>query len=270
MKAERNFLIASGLVRLIQRERLTTKDLVEGYFPPSPDRTHFVRVEPGASHLVLQSGPEGREERTKLTTSQAQALLQVCAGQVAFRRTHLRLASGLEAFLDRLEQPGPLDLLVVEFEDEAEAKAFSPPVWFGPEVTDDASYRKPVLAAAGVPSPVDLQSSNDAIIAFVDHLEANTATRQALTAQPGAEAKKTAAPAVNGGADHSPPRPAAAVVQGPVLAPPPAAAPEGQAHPQFEVVLAGLAHAITSKAEAPEAPEPPQVSQLKLPTRMRA
>ena len=94
MKTERMFLIAPSLVRLILKERLVSKQVVEGYLAPASERTHFVRLEPSGCNLVLQSwSAEGAsEQRTKVPSTQAEALLEVCPGKVTYRRTHIRLA----------------------------------------------------------------------------------------------------------------------------------------------------------------------------------
>jgi CYTH domain-containing protein len=196
VKAERRFLIAPSLVRLILKERFIAKTVVEGYFAPTPSRTHFVRVEPGAgSNIVLQTfgGPDSPvEERTKISPSQAEALLDVCAGQIAYRRTHVRIAPGFDAFLDRLEQPGALDLLAVEFDDPAGAAAFDPPGWFGPEVTGDLSYRRVALAVEGLPGAMTIEVDNAAVIALVDTLEGHAGQRQAMNGEAGHEARPAA------------------------------------------------------------------------------
>jgi CYTH domain-containing protein len=249
MKTERRFLIAPSLVRLILRERFIVKTVVEGYFAPTPNRTHFVRVEPGAgSNIVLQTfgEPDGPvEERTKISQSQAEALLDVCAGQIAYRRTHVRIAAGLDAFLDRLEHPGALDLLAVEFDDPASAEAFEAPGWFGPEVTGDPAYRRAALAVEGLPAAVTIEVDNAAVIALVDTLEGHAAQR--LT---------------NGDAAHEP-RPVHQEMRAengrPVIpfaeraqAPRPARVPDAR----IDEVLAGLSEVLESTgAAAPEGGE---------------
>jgi CYTH domain-containing protein len=180
VKTERRFLIAPSLVRLIQKERFIVKNVVEGYFVPMPNRIHFVRVEPGGGcNIVLQTfGAEGSaEERTKVSPSQAEALLDICAGQIAYRRTHVRIAPGLDAFLDRVEQPGALDLVAVEFDDPAGAEDFTPPGWFGPEITDDPSYRRVAIAVDGLPKTEVVEVDNASVIALADTLEGHAAQR---------------------------------------------------------------------------------------------
>jgi hypothetical protein len=189
MKIERRFRVAPSLVRLILKERFIVKTVVEGYFPPLSHRTHFVRVEPrNGSSIVLQTyGEDGPvEERTKISPTQAEALLDVSAGRIAYRRTQVRIAAGIDALLDRLEHPGALDLLAVEFDDGASAAAFVPPGWFGPEVTNDPAYERSALAVGGVPQAEPVEVDNAAVIALVDTLERNAAQRPHAQGEPGA------------------------------------------------------------------------------------
>src|SRR4051812_34855192 len=53
LMAQRRFLIASSVARLIRKEGDMVGRIVEGYFPARPDRDHFVSLEPGHSYLVL-------------------------------------------------------------------------------------------------------------------------------------------------------------------------------------------------------------------------
>src|SRR3954471_12002444 len=106
--AQRRFLVASSLARLIRKEGGVAGRVVEGYFPARPDRDHFVSLEPGHSYLVLapaREGAEEEEERTEVPRSQAEALLAVCAGKVGFERTRVRLAPDPGAGAARVLRP---------------------------------------------------------------------------------------------------------------------------------------------------------------------
>jgi hypothetical protein len=67
--------------------------VVEGYFPDRPHHITYVQIEEDRSSPILSShSVEGSpEERTGVPTSQAQALLAVASGQVAYVRTGLSL-----------------------------------------------------------------------------------------------------------------------------------------------------------------------------------
>src|SRR5918995_6398131 len=102
MKIERVFRVAPSLVRVILRERLVSTNIVEGYLPCTPGRTQFVRLEPANCQLVLQSSSHevSAEERTKIPTVQAEALLEASVGRIGYRRSLIRLGADVDAFLD--------------------------------------------------------------------------------------------------------------------------------------------------------------------------
>lgn len=65
-----------------------------------------------------------------------------------------RLADGALFELDIFSAAlAPLMLVEVEFASVAEAGAFRPPAWFGPEVTMDRRYKNKALADQGRPAP---------------------------------------------------------------------------------------------------------------------
>lgn len=256
MKTERRFLIAPSLVRLILKERLILKNVIEGYFAPTANRIHFVRVEPGAgSNIVLQSfgGPDGPvEERTKISPVQAEALLDVCAGQIAYRRTHVRIGPGLDAFLDRFEHPGALDLLAVEFDDPTTAEAFEVPGWFGPEVTADPQYHRGALAVQSLPEHVLIEVDNASVIALVDTLEGHAGQRQANG--DASHEPRAAAPAHHDlRAENG--RPVIPFAQASPQRPAVARAPDAR----IDEVLAGLSEALESSGAVAAEEDPGEV-----------
>ena len=115
MKIERLFRVAPSIVRMILKERLTATYVVEGYLRSTPERAQLVRLEPSGCHLLLQRlvDPGRTEERTKLPTEQAEALLDVSGGRVGYRRTLVRVDDERDANLDRFEQPAGVDLVTV-------------------------------------------------------------------------------------------------------------------------------------------------------------
>jgi CYTH domain-containing protein len=172
MTIDRRFLVARSLARLVRRERGTAERAVEGYFAAQGDRTHFVSIEPGHCHLVLaHRTPAGEaEERTEVPRAQAEALLDVCSGKIAYDRSRVPMGSR-EAFLDRFMTPGPFDLLTVCFEARDDADAFAVPAWFGPEVTDDPAYQKRSIALGGMPRLGEAPVSDAALDALLDALD---------------------------------------------------------------------------------------------------
>src|SRR5207253_11208645 len=106
--AQRRFLVASSLARLIRKEQGIAGRIVEAYFPARPDWDHFVSLEPGHSYLVLAPAREGagEVEHTEVPSAQAEAILAVCAGQVGFECTIVQLRDGKYALLQRLVATG--------------------------------------------------------------------------------------------------------------------------------------------------------------------
>jgi CYTH domain-containing protein len=183
MKIERTFLIAPALVRLLQRERMVSREIVEGYLSRTPERLYFVRVEPDNCNLLLVVNADGArtEDRAKVSGAQAQAFLDACRGRITYRRNLVRIGLGLDVYLDRFER---LDLVSVQFDDATTASAFVVPAWFGPEVTEDPAYQKSSLALDGMPETGEVPVSNAAIIAFLDCLEATTVIAPAAAVTP--------------------------------------------------------------------------------------
>lgn len=175
MAVVRRFLIASSLTRLIRKE-FGSERVLEGHFPPQSERQSHVRLEKGQAYLVLTS-LEGEvaaaEDWTDVPRSHAEALLEVCPGTVTFERSRVRLRN-YEAQIDRFVTPGPLDLVSVEFANQAEADAFLPPVWFGSEVTGDESYTHRVIAMMGRPRAPEPPLSNAALETVLDLLESGS------------------------------------------------------------------------------------------------
>src|SRR3954453_11921933 len=178
--AQRRFLVASSLARLIRREGGVAGRIVEGYFPARPDRDHFVSLEPGHSYLVLAPAREGagEVEQTEVPRSQGEALVAVCAGKVGFECTIVRLPGGTQALLQRFVAPGSLDLPSVEFAAGEDADGFVPPAWFGPEVTQNPAYHRGSLARTGLPASEDIPLSNAMLEELLDAIEEGTMAAQ--------------------------------------------------------------------------------------------
>jgi CYTH domain-containing protein len=172
MPVTRRFIIARPFARLIQKE-CGSEGVTEGHFAPHSERQSHVRVESGRSHLILtllDASPEAAEDITDLPSVHAEALLEAAAGRVALQRSRLRLGS-LEALVDRYTVPGQLNLASVELATGQEADAFTPPAWFGAEVTQDESYTRRAIALSGLPHASEPAVSDAALDALLDHLE---------------------------------------------------------------------------------------------------
>jgi CYTH domain-containing protein len=175
MSITRRFLLAPSLARLLEQER-GGRHILEGYFADRHGRSLHVRVEEGTGSLVLvTAGPNGpMETGAALPLAQAEALLELAAGGLAYRRIVLSFGTGTTAVL-RVMAPGVLDLVSVGFEYEEQARAFEPPAWFGAEVTADPTYWNRSLALAGLPAAPEVELTDTALHGLLDRLEDPTA-----------------------------------------------------------------------------------------------
>jgi CYTH domain-containing protein len=169
----RQFLIAPSLARLIQRERGGER-VVEGYFSGRPHHSIHVQVKEDRSSLILSShGIEGSpEESAGIPTSQAQALLAVAPGQLAYVRTSLLLGSH-QIHLQQMTEPGPLCLLSVEIPQQ-ETEEFQPLSWFGPEVSGERAYLRRQIALDGLPQAPEVELTEGALNSVLDLVENGT------------------------------------------------------------------------------------------------
>lgn len=197
MSTARVFLLAPSLARLIEKER-EGRLVRQGYFPDRPDRGTHVQLEQETGRLVLVSNhPNGPvEEATDIPRAQAEALLELAAGQVEYLEVSLNIGSQT-AMLRRFLTPGSLDLLTVTLEHGKRARKFQPPAWFGPEVTGDPAYQARSIALAGLPSAPEVEITDAALNSLLDALEGRFGAHQpqAVAPQPAAPSKPAEAEA---------------------------------------------------------------------------
>jgi CYTH domain-containing protein len=201
--SHRIFLVAAPFARLAARAQGALR-IMEGHFPVAPERRTSVVIAGETAALVVTSVADGSIDRTDIPRAHAEALLAVTAGRVDCLQTSLTL-DRRPVRLSRIVSPGLLDLLTVDFASDEEARAFAPPDWFGPEVSDEPGYRSGALALQGLPEAREITVSNAGLDSLLDALE-NRASRQAaqtLTAPvekprpaPEPEAAETDDPAV--------------------------------------------------------------------------
>ncbi|MBD2749821.1 hypothetical protein IC232_24385 [Microvirga sp. BT688] len=170
MTVRRRFLLASSLARLIQRERGGLR-LIEGFFPEQRDRNSWVRLEENRGLLILRTaGPHGESEEVEVPVGHAHALLDVCAGEIDYTRTRLRIGDR-DALIDQFNRPRELHFVTVEFDSEAEGRGFHPLPWFGPEITAETRYSNHAIALRGVEQYQDVPLSHEALNSLLDTLE---------------------------------------------------------------------------------------------------
>ena len=173
MTVVRRFLMASSLARLVSRER-GSRSIIEGYFAAQQGRVSYVVQDGERSQLVLGSEPTGSaliEERTDIPPAHAEALLAVCAGRLTLERSALAIDGGAEVLIERIIEPGHLNMMTVEFHNEEEAEAFTPPAWFGPEITTEPSFGRQVISFNQMPDVGEVPLSNGIVEAVLDLLE---------------------------------------------------------------------------------------------------
>lgn len=125
----------------------------QGYLTVEPVEVR-IRSRAGRSHeLTLKSGGGLRraEVNVELTPGQFDELWPLVQRSIEKERTVLQLDEGtVEVDLYSGKLAG-LVVAEVEFRSEGEAEAFTPPGWFGADITTDARYRNAALALAEAP-----------------------------------------------------------------------------------------------------------------------
>ena len=153
MEIERKFLVAelpdlSGTQKAVVRQ---------GYLTAPDDSTELrLRQKNDTCYLTLKgSGGIARVEReAEITREQFETFWPETAGRrVEKERYTGTLPDGhvfeLDIFLGDL---APLRLVEVEFSSEAEARAYTPPDWFGTDVSEDKRYKNKTMAINGIPT----------------------------------------------------------------------------------------------------------------------
>jgi adenylate cyclase len=148
---ERKFLLSEvpPTLRLARGEAIR-----QGYLALDGDTEVRLRTGSKPPRLTVKSGRG--EVRTEVELSveggDAQALWDLTEGRRVEKTRRVMRIDGVQAEVD--EYAGDLAGLVVveiEFDDEQAAKAFTPPPWFGRELTGEAAYANRSLACDGLP-----------------------------------------------------------------------------------------------------------------------
>lgn len=173
MQIHRRFRIAPSLARLIRKERGINEQIAEGHFPPHPERGQYVSISRETCFLVLRETREGveSESRTEIPRAQAEGLMDICASKIAYGRTILQVQGARELSVDYFLKPGAFDIVTLTFDGPGQAAAFRAPMWFGPEVTQNAAYDKRVIALEGLPKADYVPLSDAALNALLNVFE---------------------------------------------------------------------------------------------------
>jgi adenylate cyclase len=148
---ERKFLL-SGLPQTLRLAR--GEAIKQGYLALDGDTEVRLRTGSAPPRLTIKSGRGEVRTEVELPVegSDARQLWELTEGRRVEKTRRLMRIDGVEAEVD--EYGGDLAGLVVaeiEFPDEQAAQAFTPPAWFGRELTGEPEYANQSLACHGLP-----------------------------------------------------------------------------------------------------------------------
>jgi CYTH domain-containing protein len=128
----------------------------QGYLALDGDTEVRLRTGSQPPRLTIKSGRGEVRTEVELDVGgpDAQALWALTAGRRVEKTRRVLRIDGAEAEVD--EYGGDLEGLVVvevEFADEQASRAFTPPAWFGRELTGEPGYANRSLACDGLPQP---------------------------------------------------------------------------------------------------------------------
>lgn len=153
MEIERKFLV-DGLDKIgFDIEKYPKKHFVQAYISTNP--TIRLRDEDGSYILCLKSGGGLARDESELEIGKAlfDKLWGVTETEAVHKnRYFIPLAGSLTAELDiYLQKLEGLVTVEVEFDTVEDAEKFTPPEWFGKDVTSDYRYKNSSLAVHGLP-----------------------------------------------------------------------------------------------------------------------
>jgi hypothetical protein len=134
--------------------------------------------------ILVSNHPNGPgEEVADIPRSQAEALLELTAGQVEYLSVSLNVGPR-PVTLRRFLTPGSLDLITVTFEHNKQAGKLQPLAWFGPEVTEDPAYQSRAMALSGLPSAPEVEITDAALHSLLDTLDGHVGSHQPQVVAP--------------------------------------------------------------------------------------
>ena len=152
VEIERKFLVRS-LPEHLDESR--ADQIRQGYLAIGPGGDEVRLRDRGSTHFLTVKSGTGRtrtETEIELAADQAESLWPAVGERQLVKRRYLLDWQGSRVELDVYSGAhSGLIVAEVEFTSEREADDFSPPPWFGREVTDDPRYRNQTLAVEGLP-----------------------------------------------------------------------------------------------------------------------
>jgi adenylate cyclase len=151
METERKFLVVPDQAPPRQEGTLIEQGYLVFQNPPKvPVELRLRRVNRVNCLLTVKSGsaPTRAEVELAIAPEQFTELWSLTEGRRVLKRRHrIPLPGGLTAELDVYEgERAGLQVVEVEFSSESQAREFTPPSWFGQEVTRDTRYANAELA----------------------------------------------------------------------------------------------------------------------------
>jgi CYTH domain-containing protein/CHAD domain-containing protein len=141
-------------------------EIEQGYLAIAETAEVRVRRSDGKPVLTVKRG--SGESRQEIEVGLGEAVAEVLWSatgdrRIAKRRYLVPLEEGLRAEVDVYSgRLGGLAVVEVEFPDEAAAKAFRAPPWFGRELTGERAYANQSLALDGVPNELESNGRSQA------------------------------------------------------------------------------------------------------------
>jgi adenylate cyclase len=151
VETERKFLVSADKTPPLQEGALIEQGYLVFQNPPEvPVELRLRRVSGADCFLTVKSGNllSRIEVELTITPDQFSELWPLTEGHRVFKRRYrIPIVGRLTAELDVYEGAlAGLQVVEVEFSSESQARAFTPPPWFGQEVTHDARYTNAELA----------------------------------------------------------------------------------------------------------------------------
>ncbi len=151
-QVERKFVVDEPPPEL---ERHPSSEIRQGYLAVDKDGTEVrVRSRDGSAVMTVKQGAgrERAEEEFEIGAERFDRLWPLTDGRRVEKCRYVVPFEDLAIEVDVYEGPlGGLVVAEVEFPDAARADVFTPPDWFGREVTDDGRYKNQSLARNGLP-----------------------------------------------------------------------------------------------------------------------
>lgn len=149
---ERKFLVKKRPPNL---DTYPHKEILQGYLAIAESGTEVRLRQKGCRFyqtVKIGAGLKRQEVEVAVTFEQFERLWPLTAGKrvekVRYEIAHGSFTIELDVYRGAL---AGLLVAEVEFVSEAESQAFSPPKWFGEEVTEDKRYKNKNLAVHGMP-----------------------------------------------------------------------------------------------------------------------